>query len=309
MCKLPWLIALIMLLGSSSSVIAAETGRFTVTIPLTKESDWKKQVDRGLSLVLDRVLLQSERHDARLKGARYLVRATPHKDAVQFQFRASAVIAALQRRGLHPISLAPRIRLHLSMHGMMGSPMPQTVAQLQQEADSIATHWGILWDNSNIDRDDTMTLKLQWQWVDDHWLSLTVDANDPSLVALGGENRVDTEQPMVALRDRLYRIILRARDIAATQQLAQHTTAPPPITTTPEYRMIIAITRSATLSEQVGLEQVLQAVPAVKRVTPLMLGSQAQRYQLLVTDDLWVATWFASRGMEATVTADGWKVQ
>lgn len=298
-----------MLLGSSSSVIAAEAQRFTVTLPLTKGTDWKKQVDRGLSLVLDRVLLQRERRHARLKGARYLVRATPSNDAVQFQFRASAVLAALQRRGLHPIALAPRIRLHLSMHGIMGSAMPQTVAQLQQEADNIAIHWGILWDNSNIERDDTMALQLQWQWIDDHWLSLTVDADDPSLVALGGENRVDTEQPMVALRERLYRIVLRARDIAAAQQLAQRTTTLPPIATAPEYRMIITITRSATLSEQVGLEQVLQAVPAVKRVTPLMLGSQTQRYQLVVTDDLWVATWFASRGMEATVTADGWKAQ
>jgi len=296
-------------MGWASAAMAVDDVRFTVTIPLAGQSACNVRVNDGMDLVLDRVLLQSERHQVSLKGTRYLVRATPSKDVVRFQFRSSAVIAALQRRGLHPIVQQPQLMLQLSMHDVIGMPMPQTVALLRNESDAIATRWGIRLDWAGLDETGAMVVRLDWRWVDDRWLALTVDAEDASLVALGGENPVDTEQPMVQLRDRLYRILLRARDVAAAKLLMKGDAPSLPTVVADEHTMIISMMRPALLSEQVGLEQVLQAVPQVKSLTPLVLSRQWQRYQLWVTDDHWVVAWFANRGMHASLTDSGWEVR
>jgi len=293
-------------MGWGTSAIASDDARFTVTIPLPSHSSWKEKVDDGMDLLLDRLLPQLERQQNRLQGKRYLVRATPSKEMVRFRFRAATVIAALQRRGLHPIVDEPHIVLQLSMHDATGAPMPQTVALLRKEAVAIASQWGI--QLSTHESQPSITVGLAWRWIDDHWLSLVVDSDNASLAALGGENKIDTEEPMVQLHDRLYRILLRARDEAAAlnqQPIDSYTSAFIPT----NHTITISIMHSAPLSEQVGLEQVLQAVLQVKHLIPLMLNHHWQQYQLQVTDEQWITSWFANRGMQASKSATGWEVR
>jgi len=140
-------------------------------------------------------------------------------------------------------------------------------------------------------------------------LRLTVLSGDGSLASMGGESRVDAEQPMVQLRARLSRILLRARDSIAASARDQGEVAAISAPLSATHAMVITIHRPATLSEQVGLEQVLLASPQVHALIPLVLSRQWQRYQLEVDDEQWVGTWFASRGMQATMRDDGWEVR
>ncbi|MDQ6963512.1 MAG: hypothetical protein Q9M13_01180 [Mariprofundales bacterium] len=302
----------IAILSWSSIGVASEDNRFTVTLPLEGKppTTWQSRVDDGMAVVLDRVLLRSERQHAALKGARYLLRATPMESALQLQFRSTAIVAALQRRGLHPIMQTPHINLQLSMRSADGVSLPQTTALLRQAAEELANHWGVSLEQDAGQSRQSLQISLKWRWIDDHWLSLTVDSAQVELAALSGAIPVDAEQPVDLLREQLSRIMLRARELGAKQQqstplhnAASHTT------TAPKQQVIISIIRAARLAEQVGLEQVLRAVPQVKGLTPLLLGSREQRYQLLVTDEEWIAPWFANRGMHAVMTTDGWSVQ
>ena len=302
---------LLLVAGLCPPAAAAEDGRFTVVIPLTEHDDWKQKVDDGMAVVLDRLLPQKERAQVTLAGVPYLLRATPSPQRVRFQFRPLAVIAALERRALHPLKVAPRLALQIAMHDASGVEMAQTETLLRDEARTIAERWGIDLREPEAAAPDAMALRLDWRWMDDQWLALTVVADDGRLVALGGESRIDAGAPMEQLHARLQRILLRARD-AARSEREQNPRITQPVAVPEqagEQTVTLTIMQPATLAEQVGLEQVLRAVPQVKAITPLVLSRQWQRYRLTVRDTAWVVGWFANRGMQAVLTPDGWEVR
>ncbi|MDX8410197.1 MAG: hypothetical protein R8J84_09205 [Mariprofundales bacterium] len=297
------LLALWLPLSLAQGEEAQEDGRFSVDLPLAVGESWQQLRQQGLDRVLDRILSRTERGKvgSRLSPGRFLMQVIPSAHQVHFRFRQHALLDRLQARGLHPLVDPPRIALQLTMADTAGQRLPQTEVLLRQRAERMATHLGIVLAG------DGVSLALHWRWVDDHWVALTVDGDGEVLAALGGEHQIDSQAPMAQFTQWMMRILQRARDtvypVGDWRLSDSYAEAAPPA-----QEVLLTIYRTATLAEQVGMEQVLIAQPQVKALIPLSLDRSLQRYRLRVAGTAWLATWFAHRGMEAQAVDGGWEV-
>ncbi len=299
---------LLILLGGFASAWAGEDARFTIELPLVEGEVWQDHLDDAMARLLDRLLPDSERGRAHLTARRYLLSAVPSDNSVRLHFRAQAVFDALTRAGFHPLRSPPHIRLQMTMEDPYGMAMPQTLALLRQEAARAAMRWGMVLDSA-----DGQPLGLHWQWLDDRWVFLAVVSSEPELAALSGEDAIDLQQPMVSISMRLHRVLQRARELAV-MHAGEKDQQPvgEPSTSQPVFRQIVLrLMVPASLAEQVGLEQVLAAVPQVATVMPQLLSRSQQVYRLQVRDTAWIPDWFASRGMQAVPgdAPDEWVVR
>ncbi|MDQ6950474.1 MAG: hypothetical protein Q9M26_02280 [Mariprofundales bacterium] len=311
-----WL--MLLLLASSQMGLAQEAlaqgsmvpadWRFTVSMPLAVGQGWKQERGDGLGLVLDRLLSRAERNrvvtvgGGAMKAERYLSKVLPQSSQVQFTFRHQMLLDALRARGLHPIAVLPTMALHFTMEGVQGQRMPKTEQQLQQQATVLAARWGIA-----LTADGT-PLILRWNWLDDQWISLTVESDNPELATLGGEHLTQSQPPMAQFGDWLERILLRARDggaqlVAVPVVVDGYSAVAGSLVT-----IDLIVNHAASLAEQVGLEQVLVAQPQVRALTLRRLSHAEQEYRLQVRGTDWIIPWFASRGMQAKRTDRGWLV-
>ncbi len=291
--------------SSAQSGSAQEDGRFSIDLPLAMGESWQQLRQQGLDRVLDRILPRVERRKVgSLSPERFLMQVVPDAHQVHFRFRQHALLDRLHAHGLHPLVEAPRIALQLMMTDTAGQRLSQTEMLLRQQADAMATRLGIVL------ADDGVSLALQWHWLDDHWASLTVGGDVAALAVLGGEHQIDTQAPMAQFTQWMERILQRARDMAypagdaGDRQLSDRYTE----VGIPIGEMTLTIHRTATLAEQVGMEQVLLAQPQVKGLVPLWLDRSLQRYRLQVSGTDWLVSWFSQRGMQARAVNGGWEV-
>lgn len=315
------LAALIVLLLLAGSVWAGEDRRFVVDLPLPPDGRWQQRLDDALGRVLDRILLPEERPRARLSARRYLLSAVPEslpqgeggaRQGMRLRFRRGALLDRLRAQGLHPLDRPPAIALRLELHDPYGAALPQTTALLRRQAEAEARALGM-----EISPEEGMPLGLRWRWIDDRWTALTVESDDPGLAGMGGEERVDLQAPLRTFAERLRRILLRARSVAALRYRQPSAVASPGAglkeerPEPPERRILLRLLRPATLAEQVGLEQVLSAAPQVEALTPRLLSRREQEYLLVVRGTDWIPDWFAARGMRARPGEgdDEWLVQ
>jgi|GEM_PF-2227724 len=264
--------------------------------------------------VWDRLVPQSRRADVNDKDAMSLLqRAVPTGDGgLKLVFSSARVTQYLQALGITYPQEAPHFHLEIHLINPSGVSMPESEALLMNYARQNAAQWGYVLD-ANGD-----PLELDWRWLDDRQVSLNVHGN--SHVPETQEIRIlAAGDPMPQIQAWLDEVLLQARDAYAVQAAAPATAqaaSPPaesavPATVVAPLTLVLTVAQQASLADQVLLEQSLATDSHVESLQLSRVGANSRQYLLRLRQpgQDWLSAWFASRGMKATQTAEGWLAQ
>jgi hypothetical protein len=269
----------------------------------------------AISQVWDRLVPQTRRADVNGADAMALLqRAVPTgSDGLMLVFSPDRVAQYLQSVGITYPEQAPHFHLQMHLVNPAGVAMPQSESLLMDYARQNASHWGYVID----DKGDP--LELSWRWLSDSQVSLTVhgnahvpDSQDIRFMAAG--------DPMPQIQAWLDEVMLKARDDYAARPAAptpaSASAAPPAESAVPASAMaplslMLTVDQPESLADQVLLEQALAADPHVASLQLSQVNADSRQYLLKLRQpgEDWLAPWFASRGMHATPSAEGWLAQ
>ncbi|HXH64001.1 MAG TPA: hypothetical protein VNH42_00665 [Mariprofundaceae bacterium] len=268
----------------------------------------------AIARVWDRLVPQARRADVNAADAMALLqRAVPTGDGgLMLVFGSDRVIQYLQSLGITYPEQAPHFHLAMHLINPSGVAMPQSEAVLMDYARQNASRWGYVLD------DNGDPLELDWRWLDDRQVSLTVHGN--ARVPDSQEIRfMAAGDPMPQIQAWLDEVMLKARDAYAVQATAATpstaTPTPPetavPASSTGPLTLVLTVDQPASLADQVLFEQALAADPHVESLLLSRVDADSRQYLLKLRqpDEGWLSAWFASRGMHAAPTAEGWLAQ
>jgi hypothetical protein len=267
----------------------------------------------AIAQVWDRLVPQTRRADVNGADAMALLqRAVPtSSDELMLVFNPDRVAQYLQSLGITYPEQAPHFHLQLHLINPSGVAMPQSESMLMDYARQNAAHWGYVLD----DKGDP--LELDWRWMNDRQVTLTVHGN--AHVPDSQDNRfMAAGDPMPQIQAWLDEVMLSARDDYAVRTAATPSapTTPPaesavPATSTMPLTLVLTVDQPESLADQVLLEQALAADPHVASLQLSQVNADNRQYLLKLRQpgEDWLAPWFASRGMHATPTAEGWLAQ
>lgn len=268
----------------------------------------------AIAKVWDRLVPQARRDDVNGVNAMALLqRAVPiGSDGLMLVFSPERVAQYLQSLGITYPEQPPHFHLQLSLINPSGVAMPQSESMLMDYAKQNASNWGYVLD----DKGDP--LALDWRWMNDRQVTLSVHGN--AHVPDSQDNRfMAAGDPMPQIQAWLDEVMLKARDAYAVRPVAPSATA----TAAPPAESAVAasanvplmfeltVAQPASLADQVLLEQALAADPHVASLQLSQVDADSRQYlvKLRQPGENWLAPWFASRGMHATPTAEGWLAQ
>ncbi|MDQ7010985.1 MAG: hypothetical protein Q9M29_04115 [Mariprofundaceae bacterium] len=281
-------------------------------------TDVKKAVDLALPALWDRLVPVHARHDMPEdgQGLGLLLRASPTADGMNITFNRSRVWQYLKKRNVPFIDAPPAFNVIVHMYNLAGIAMPQSAALLAGYAREEAARWGYQV------REDAPALVLNWRWLDQQQVSLSVRGNS-RLPEFAETRMLEAGDPLPQMQAWLLEVMLRARDAYASDAMTAGSAAvataggaaagalpgvPVPMS---GLERMLTIHRHATLPEQVLFEDALRRHPRVAALVPYLLSNDVQQYRLVLksADDHWLMEWFARNGMQLSPRPDGWLAQ
>lgn len=268
----------------------------------------------AIARVWDRLVPPARRAD--VDGAdpmALLQRAVPTGDGgLMLVFGPERVAQYLQSLGITYPEQPPSFHLQIHLVNPSGVAMPQSEALLMDYAQQNASRWGYVLD------DHGDSLELDWRWLSDLQVSLTVHGN--AHVPDSQEIRfLAAGDPMPQIQAWLDEVMLKARDAYAVQAAAPpaaSTATPPPEAAasappTGPLTLVLTVNQPASLADQVLFEQALASDPHVASLLLSQVTDGSRQYLLTLRQpgEGWLSAWFASRGLHAEPTAEGWLAQ
>ncbi len=298
--------ALVLCLCASPSWAHAADARLSVAVASEDlngaQTDAGKAMQLALPLLWDRIVPQSSRSEADLISPQFRLvsRIIPGKQLTIVEFNRKTVFQALRQRHIPAIVTAPRFHLLIRIRNSAGQPMQETQALLSDEAMRIAPQWGIeLADNGP-------GLVMDWQWLDNQRLMLSVRGNTRLREFTQGRDLPDAD-PLPALEAWMKGLLLKARDAYAFQ--TDMSVSEGASGTVPGVEVRLTIDRPGGLMEQVAMEEALKNDPRIRNILPLALSRTRQTYLLQLEDvnDGWMREWFRRRGFNlSALPGGGW---
>jgi len=288
----------------------SDDSRLRISIPHEDtqgtQPDMGQTMRQALPMLWDRLVPRQSRMqaDSIAPDYRLVARIVPGKEQTTVEFNGKAVFQTLKEQHIASIILTPRFHLVIQMHNSAGFAMPETQLQLMNEAQRIASGWGIEL------AADAPGLVAAWQWLDDRNLMLSVRGNT-RLQEFSETRSIADADPLPALREWLKDVLLKARDAYAFDANEPLDTTTATIVESEE-RVQLTVDRPSRLLEQVALEEALKNDPRIRGILPVSLSKTRQRYLLKLegTDDSWLPDWFARRGYRlAALPEGGWLAQ
>lgn len=264
----------------------------------------------ALAMLWDRLVPQAQRAGMKDTDAMALLqRAVPTGDGgLMLVFSHARVTQYLQSQGITYPAEAPHFNLTVHLTNPAGMPMPQSEALLMDYAKQNAERWGYVID---VHGDP---LDLSWRWQDPQQVSLSITGN-PRLANAQEIRSLAAGDPMPQIQAWMNDVMLKARDAYAATPAVPATAAAQPVAapaadaagSAPQTLELI-VSGSATLAEQVLFEQALAGDPHVASLQLSRVGADSRQYLLHLRQggEGWLPAWFASHGMQATPTVEGW---
>lgn len=242
-----------------------------------------------------------------------LQRAVPMDDGgLKLVFNHDRVTQYLNSLGITYPAEPPHFNLQITMINPAGVSMPQSEAALLKYSSQNATKWGYVID----DKGDP--LDLSWRWLTDKQVSLTIEGN-PRLTAMQSIRFMASGDPMPQIEAWLDEVMLDARDaydVQPTTTPANARNVPPPSANLPvsgatSLVLVLTVVQPATLAEQIVFEQALSGDTHVESLQLSRVDANSRQYLLHLRHPGadWLPAWFASHGMQATLTNGGWIAQ
>lgn len=277
-------------------VVADEEGK----VPAVEDA-----IRQALPILWDRVVEDSARlaMSDKIKATPFLLRVVPRSDGVQVIFNQQRVWQYLDQHYIAYLKEAPRLKLQIQMINQNDTHMPKTAEALQTFAESTALARGIVLD------ENAPILMASWRWLNASQVYLSVRGN--SVLAEFSETRsVKAGDPLVQLQEWVKELLLKVRD-ARTEETGVAVEKPAKQKWADGIELILTIEQSASLPEQVVLEDALRQNSKIKALIPTHLSATSREYRVLLNgeDDSWITEWFQRRGMQITPTPHGWLVQ
>lgn len=263
----------------------------------------------AIAQLWDRLVPQAQRVGMKDTDAMALLqRAVPTGDGgLMLVFSHDRVAQYLQSQGIAYPAQAPHFNLVVHLTNPAGMAMPQSEALLMDYAKQNAERWGYVIDAHGD------ALDLSWRWLDPQQVSLNVTGN-PRLADMQEIRTLAPGDPMPQIQAWMDDVMLKARD-AYTASPANPAAGTPPVTpsaavavgSAPQTLELI-VSGSVTLAEQVLFEQALASDPHVVSLQLNRVDADSRQYLLHLRQggEGWLPAWFASHGMQATPTVEGW---
>jgi hypothetical protein len=257
----------------------------------------------------DRLVPQARRADMKDADAMALLqRAVATGDGgLMLVFSHDRVAQYLQAQGIAYPAEAPHFDLVVHLTNPAGMAMPQSEALLMDYARQNAAREGYAIDAHGD------PLDLSWRWQDPQQVALNVTGN-PHLPASQEIRTLAPGDPMPQIQAWMDDVMIKARDAYAAAP-AKPAASTPPMTPSaavaagsePQTLELI-VSGADTLAEQVLFEQALASDPhvAVLRLSRVDANSRQYLLRLRQGGEGWLPAWFASHGMQATPTVEGW---
>ena len=312
-CWRGFLLALALLVAGGL-VQAGEEGdaRFRVSVDMSKLSSTgaKDVIEAALPSVWDSLIAPENRSKVEKWNAMTLVlRVLPGKEQSQVYFNEKRIFQMLDAAEIPYVRTVPSLHLMMEMFNASGSPMPQSVALLQEEAAQFAQGHGLLLESN------APLLALSWQWQDDaSQVELTIRGDS----ALG--EQVETREmpagdPLQPMQLWLEEVLLKARDaeahkhdpetaVAAADPYAEVTAELP----AEQSEIVLTIEKQQSPSMQLAMEADLRQQAEVEQLTLHTQGQSVQTYRIETKDNdiAWLQAWAKAQGLELTPVSGGW---
>ncbi len=237
-----------------------------------------------------------------------LQRAVPTGDGgLMLVFSHDRVAQYLQSQGIVYPAEAPHFNLVVHLTNPAGMAMPQSEALLMDYAKQNAEHWGYVIDTHGD------PLDLSWRWLDPQQVSLNVTGN-PRLADTQEIRSLAPGDPMPQIQAWMDDVMLKVRDAYATPPAGPAASTPPVTPPAPvaagaaPQTLELIVSGPITLAEQVLFEQALASDPHVASLQLSRVNADSRQYLLHLHQggEGWLPAWFASHGMQATPTVEGW---
>jgi hypothetical protein len=317
--RLPQALLLSLLLLWTASAFAVETDNrmmvelHAADVPADQapnlQSDIPGMAKIAIDKLWDRLVPQPRRADMKDTDAMALLqRAVPTSDGgLMLVFSHDRVAQYLQAQDIVYPATAPHFDLAVHLTNPAGMTMPQSEALLMDYAQQNAAREGYAIDAHGD------PLDLSWRWQNSQQVALNVTGN-PHLPASQEIRTLAPGDPMPQIQAWMDDVMLKARDAYAAPPAKPAASALP--TTPPAdeaagsapQTLELIVSGTATLAEQVLFEQALTSDPHVAALQLSRVNADSRQYLLHLRQggEGWLPAWFASHGMQATPTVEGW---
>ena len=259
----------------------------------------------ALPILWDRIVATESREllSDSMKATPFLLRVVPHGDYIEVTFNDERVWQYLDSKQIAYLKEAPHLHLKFSMVNNSDRAMPKTAEALLDHARSVAEARGVVMDPTG------PLLMANWRWLDASQVYLSVQG-DSSLAGFTETRSMKAGDPLEQLQAWVEELVLKAR---VTPVAGMQTAETPLIVESqsgnPEF--LLTIEQQASLPAQVIFEESLRQNSNVKSVQPTFLSAHSRQYRIVLNthDSSWLTDWFQRRGMQLTMTADGWLAQ
>lgn len=260
-----------------------------------------EQVQQALPQLWQRIVPQSEQtklHD--LQAMSLLKSIRPQGLTSTVIFNEQRVWQILDTREIAYIRSLPTFHITLEVLDALGRENTSSERELNAYLDEVSQTWGIQRNPS------APLLALHVQWLND--VQFYVSAIQQGQETQRDQNRwMQGQDAMQQLQASLQRMLLHARNqwISQAAMKPSQEVSQPVINTV---SFMLHIQGQSSLAHQVLLETGLKSDPRVISITPTLIDSTSQSYQLVVKEapEYWLESWFAQRGMTASLGLEGW---
>jgi hypothetical protein len=287
----------------------------------------QQAAELALSMLWNRIIPRQARGSIprKVNVLRFMQRATPTNNGVSITFHNNRVLNYLKSNDLPYIEREPVWNLSIQLRNESGRAMSLSSSLLLSYAEKSTLDWGYKLDDSG------HSLILQWQWLDQEQVNLTVRGT--SRLGEFSETRLlATGDPLPQLEKWLTEVLLKARDAHAGSQ--EEITTAPALSEVPEIiaeplrhqetassqlteqllptaqngYFLLSMERHASLPEQVLFEDDLKHDPRIINLSLRQVNRDMQQYRLQLkgSDHQWLIEWFEQRGLELSQTREGW---
>jgi len=263
-----------------------------------------EQVQQALPQLWQRIVPQRAQSQLRDVSAMALLKSIhPHGLSSTVVFNEQRVWQTLQARGVPYISPQPRFYITLDVLDTLGRHDTAMEVELRNDVLELCQTWGIEYNPH------APLLALHVQWLND--VQFYISAVQKNHDTQRDQNHWQQgELVMAQLKASLQKMLLNVRNQSLVQTVVDASVdEEQPIVET--QRFMLDIEKQTSLAQQILLETALTSDARVVSMTPTLIESTHQVYQVVVKQapELWLEEWFAQRGMVATLGLEAWLVQ
>ncbi|MDQ6973763.1 MAG: hypothetical protein Q9M10_02675 [Mariprofundaceae bacterium] len=260
-----------------------------------------EQVQQALPLLWQRIVPQSEQAKLHnLRAMPLLKSIRPQGLTSTVTFNEQRVWQTLDTHDIAYIRPLPSFHITLEVLDTLGREKTSIEHELNAYLDEVSQTWGIQRKSS------APLLALHVQWLNDVQFYVTAIQQDQDTQR--DQNRwIQGKNPMQQLQISLQAMLLHARNQWISQPASKASHAIPQ-TMGSTVSFMLHIQGQSSLAHQILLETALQSDPRVLSITPTLIDSTSQHYQVVVKEapEYWLTSWFAQRGMTANLGLEGW---